>query len=282
MASPSRPFPAFVLPFAQIGPNPSSWFPLMRGNTQVALEKQNEGAHHSSSLHGVEKPGISTDTRYDSWPVVRFDPRLNYHKKMPVCPFAFRPMGLRLVGKNWVDTMNIHPPFIHPSIHPIILHWQLWQCWTYPSYLRQVASTSLSHREKKTTIHTYSQFRAANICTAWGSQDTCKKPTQPRGAHVERLSSECQTSTVRLYLYTDICGQGEKKTGFSRLLKKGVFEKSKYTFHLISFWEEPLSVLLSDFGCIVARPDKRWWMEVATPLHIKSIVNYLPMPPFLI
>lgn len=96
MASPSRPFPAFVLPFAQIGPNPSSWSPLMRGNTHVAMEKQNEGAHHSSSLHGVEKPGISTDTMYDLWPVVRFDPRLNYHRK-----FQFVPLHSGQWGLGW-------------------------------------------------------------------------------------------------------------------------------------------------------------------------------------
>lgn len=159
---------------------------------------------------------------------------------MPVCPFAFRPVGLRLVGKNRVDTMNIHPPFIHPSIHPIILHWQLWQCWTYPSYLRQVASTSLSHREKKTTIHTYSQFRAANICTAWGSQDTCKEPTQPRGAHGERLSSECQTSTVTVYLYTGICGQAEKKTRLLQASQKKVCLKNSNTPFTLSLFGKSL------------------------------------------
>lgn len=48
-----------------------------------------------------------------------------------------------------------------------------------------------------------------------------------------------------------------------------------YTCHLTSFWEGPVFVLESDFGCTVARPDNRWWIEVVTPLHIKSIVNYL-------
>lgn len=178
--------------------------------------------------------------------------------------------------------MNIHPPFIHPSIHPIILHWQLWQCWTYPSYLRQVASTSLSHREKKTTIHTYSQFRAANICTAWGSWIPARNP-HSHGKHTGRGSVQNVRRQQLGFIYTQTyVGRVRKKQASPGFSKKGVFEKSKYTFHLISSWEEPLSVLLSDFGCIVARPDKRWWTEVATPLHIKSIVNYLQMPPFLI
>lgn len=29
------------------------------------MEEQNEKAHHSSFLYQVEKPGISSDTRYD-------------------------------------------------------------------------------------------------------------------------------------------------------------------------------------------------------------------------
>lgn len=156
---------------------------------------------------------------------------------------------------------SIHP-CIHPSIHPIILHWQLWQCWSCPSYLREAVSKSLGHREKKTTIltHTYIQFRAANICTVEGSQDTFKEPTLPQEEHRERLSSECQMTVWGWFINTQtICGPCEKQ-----FLIKNANDKTCTPVTLPLFGKG--LYLSSSQTLVVLWPDQtiaggwRWWL----------------------
>lgn len=182
----------------------------------------NKTKSHTAVLVSVscqtEKPGVSTDTKYDVWPFFKRGPMLNYHRVGQFVLLYSGKLGMQ-VGKVQCQVgqhngclesmqstiMNIQSASIYTSIHPSIIpsNYTALQVGTelVLSQLSERDCEQMTGSQKEENNHPHSHLQPIQSCQYLNCR---RKPGYLQGTHSATgrtqggLSSECQRANQTL------------------------------------------------------------------------------------